>query len=115
VHGDAFPANVVLGAQDRICFVDWELAGAGLGLHDLAALTAGSWTDSEREAMLEAYATGLKDSRATWGSDVARLLLACRILVAVEMIGAMRDWEPPSHQYWDWPTELARLADDLGL
>jgi aminoglycoside phosphotransferase (APT) family kinase protein len=115
LHGDAFPANVVLGAQDRVCFVDWELAGTGPRLLDLAALTSGSWTEPEREGMLHAYSVGLKDSRATSHAGLGRNLLACRIVLAVEMIGAMRDWEPPSHQYWDWPQELARLANELAL
>jgi hypothetical protein len=46
---------------------------------------------------------------------MARQLKACQALVAVELIGAMRDWEPPSHQYWDWHRELAGLAGELGL
>jgi aminoglycoside phosphotransferase (APT) family kinase protein len=115
VHGDAFPANVVVGPQDRVCFVDWELAGKGPGLLDLAALTAGSWTESERDGMLNAYAAGVRDMRGHLPADLRRHLLACRILVAVEMIGAMRNWEPPSHQYWDWPRELGKLAAEFAL
>jgi aminoglycoside phosphotransferase (APT) family kinase protein len=115
LHGDAFPANVVLGAHDRVCFVDWELAGTGPSLLDLAALTSGSWTEPECEGMLNAYLVGLKDSRATPRTGLGRHLLACRILLAIEMIGAMRNWEPPSHQHWDWPQELARLANELAL
>jgi aminoglycoside phosphotransferase (APT) family kinase protein len=117
VHGDAFPANVVVGPQDRVCFVDWELAGMGPGLLDLAAFTAGSWTASEREGMNNGYEAGLRDSRAPSSSSagLTRRLLASRILVAVEMIGAMSSWEPPSHQLWDWPRELATLARELAL
>jgi hypothetical protein len=115
LHGDAFPANVLVGHAERICFVDWELAGRGPSLIDLAALTSGSWTASERELMLNAYAMGLKDVAPTMRRDFGHDFLLCRVLVAVEMVGALRRWEPPSHQRWDWARELSGLADVMGL
>ena len=39
----------------RICPVDWELAARGPGLLDLAALSAGRWSDDERDRLARAY------------------------------------------------------------
>lgn len=115
VHGDAFPANVIVGHDGRICFLDWELAGLGPGLVDLAAMTAGTWTAAERQGMVAAYAAGVTPSRPVAPSDLTRGFIASRILVAVEMLGAPSEWEPPSHQVWDWAGELSKLADEFGL
>lgn len=115
LHGDAFPANVLVGHSNRVCFVDWELAGTGPGLIDIAALTSGAWTDMDRERMVDAYASGLNGPYDRNRPKLKSDLVACRILVAVEMLGALRTWEPPSHQAWDWPAELASLADEFGL
>jgi len=115
MHGDAFPANVLVGEANRVCFVDWELAGFGPGLIDLAALTAGKWSDVERLRMVASYAQGLTDSGTVNTTGLIEHLLVCRILLAVEMMGALRDWQPPSHQVWDWPRELGSLLDQFGL
>ena len=45
IHGELYPSNVLVGERTgRICAVDWEMAGIGPLLLDLAALTSGAWT-----------------------------------------------------------------------
>ena len=46
VHGELYASNVLV-AEGRVCAVDWELAGVGPGVLDVAALTTG-WPDPER-------------------------------------------------------------------
>lgn len=77
VHGELFPSNVLLAAEGpRV--VDWETAGCGAGLLDLAALCAG-WDEDDAAAIAAAY-----------GGDLG-LLPAARLVVAVRWLG-----EPPA-------------------
>jgi thiamine kinase-like enzyme len=53
LDGEYYASNIVVAGQ-RVCPVDWELAGAGPGLLDLAALTTG-WSYADRAAIAAAY------------------------------------------------------------
>jgi thiamine kinase-like enzyme len=55
VHGEAFPSNVVLGPAGELALIDWETAGHGPGVLDLAALSAG-WPPAEAARIASAYA-----------------------------------------------------------
>jgi aminoglycoside phosphotransferase len=55
VHGEAFPSNVLLGPAGELALVDWETAGHGPGVLDLAALSAG-WPPAEAARIASAYA-----------------------------------------------------------
>jgi aminoglycoside phosphotransferase len=55
VHGEAFPSNVVLGPTGELALIDWETAGHGPGVLDLAALSAG-WPPAEAARIASAYA-----------------------------------------------------------
>ncbi|CAN5223975.1 hypothetical protein BH11PLA2_BH11PLA2_17680 [soil metagenome] len=57
LHGEFYASNVLV-TPERVCPVDWEMAAHGPGLTDVAALTAGEWSDFERDAMLLAYCEG---------------------------------------------------------
>lgn len=73
VHGELFPSNVLV--HDGVpCVVDWETAGQGPGLLDLAALCVG-WGPEEVARISSAY-----------GGDLA-LLPAARLVVAVRWLG----------------------------
>src|SRR5215831_17433952 len=57
IRGELYAVNVLGHAtvdRLRVCPVDWEPA-AGPALMDLAALTAGGWSDAERTALALAY------------------------------------------------------------
>src|SRR5262249_37474331 len=60
IHGEFYASNVLVresGGGLHVCPVDWERAGLGPGLLDLAALIAGKWTDEQKRALaLEYYA-----------------------------------------------------------
>src|SRR3954469_16662127 len=58
IHGDFYPSNILVetqGTNQRVCPVDWELAGIGPGLLDLAALVSGKWSEPERQQLACAY------------------------------------------------------------
>lgn len=77
IHGEAFASNFVVGDDGQTCLVDWETAGRGCGLTDLAALVAG-WDGATRRSIAAAY-----------GGDLTHLA-AARLVVAVRWLG-----EPP--------------------
>lgn len=98
------------GEGVRVAPVDWELAAAGSGLTDLAALVGG-WPRSDREALVAAYATepGVPPF-TTRDLDFARLQLA------IQWLGwAPPEWEPPEGQRHDWLAEAVQLAEELDL
>lgn len=74
VHGELFPSNVLLRDTGGPCVVDWETAGEGAGVLDLAALTLG-WPPAPAARIARAH-----------GGDLS-LLPAARLVVAVRWLG----------------------------
>jgi hypothetical protein len=102
VHGDFYPSNVLV-AGERVCPVDWELAGWGPSLLDLAALTSG-WPEDEQAAIAAAY-----------GDVSGEDLDCCRLHLAVRWLGWSEDWKPPPEHARDWRAEALALAERLPL
>ena len=97
IHGEAFPSNVLVTPQGDPCVVDWETAGYGCGLIDLAALTAG-WAPAAAWRIAAAY-----------GGDLAALP-AARLVVAVRGLGertAHEDAGGGQGKHTDWWAEAA--------
>lgn len=120
IHGEFYASNVIVHRAWnglRVCPVDWEMAAVGPGLMDLAALTAGRWSDAQRFAMAEAYRDELAEQGVPW-PDRNRFLEAltcCRIQIAVQWLG----WfgtraAPPEHSH-DWLQEAISLTRQLGV
>jgi aminoglycoside phosphotransferase (APT) family kinase protein len=102
VHGEFYPSNVLV-AGDRIAPVDWEMAGIGPGVLDLAALVAG-WGEEERRALRSAY------------GDVDEIALeAARLHVAFQWLGWSSRWTPPNEHAHDWLAEARDAALHLGM
>lgn len=114
IHGEFYASNVLVvgdGADPRVCPVDWELAAAGPGLVDLAALISGGWGDADREAIVSAYRAAI--GPATFS---ARQLDLARLHLAVQWLGwAEPSWKPPAEQRQDWLGEALILAERLEL
>ena len=120
IHGDFHASNVLVDGgpeQRQVCVLDWELAGIGPGLLDLAALTSGNWSDGERSRLNVAYLKGLAGSpNAMIAADVLPDALAvCRLQHAIQLLGWSDDWAPPPDQVRDWLTEAEHLVSALGL
>jgi thiamine kinase-like enzyme len=105
------------GTSARVCPVDWEMAAVGPGLMDMAALTAGKWSEEERTALLQAYRNGLaKFGSATCSlAELQRDLDFCRLHTAVQWLGWSPDWTPPAEHTHDWLAEAVQLAETLGV
>lgn len=120
LHGDYFPSNLLVvagGGAPRICPVDWELIALGPGPVDVAALTAGGWTESEKEDLARCYYEEMVRSGAPiepYGV-FTRSLALCRLHLAVQWLGWSTDWTPPSEERQDWLQEALHVADALGL
>ena len=83
IHGEFYPSNVLVDQRGTSCSIhplDWEMAGAGSPLLDLAALLSGRWARDDRENMQQAYCDGATEGRACFATPDAfrRRLTACR-------------------------------------
>jgi aminoglycoside phosphotransferase (APT) family kinase protein len=112
IHGEFTPSNVMVsrrGGVFRIRPVDWETAGLGPGVLDLAALTAG-WEDEQRSRIVAAYQQEQGVGPATEEQlDLARLVLAA------QWSGWTKRWVPPSEHSHDWRHEVCVLVERLRL
>jgi hypothetical protein len=120
IHGEYYASNIVvqlLASGIRVCPIDWEMVGLGPGLMDLAALTAGSWSDAARLALTEAY----RDGVANLGGHLQPVdefqvaLDCCRLQLALQWLGWSAAWQPPPAHAQDWLAEALAVAARLGL
>lgn len=114
IHGDFNASNVLVsgaGEAVRVAPVDWELAAAGPGLLDLAALISGDWSEAEREQMTDAYAAVAGLPRFS-----PRQLDFARLALAVQWLGwAPPEWVAPEAQRHDWLADATALAQRLEI
>lgn len=120
VHGEFFASNVLVetaGGNLRVRPLDWERAGIGPALLDLAALTAGTWTDDERTELAVRYHAELDPASERWlPRDVfTRGLDCCRMGIAMQHIGWAKRWTPPATHAQDWFGEALHAAERIGL
>jgi hypothetical protein len=114
IHGEFYPSNILIQERDRqlrVCPVDWELAAMAPGLIDLAALTAGRWSEEERAALCGAYAEAAGQPK----DDMFAALEWCRLFLAIQWLGWSSGWIPPREHAQDWLGEAGRLVETLGL
>lgn len=118
IHGEFYASNVLVQETAngiRVCPVDWEMAGLGPGLIDLAALTAGKWTDLEREALALAYRAAMpsESTRQLPPEAFLSALDACHLHLAMQWLGWSPTWSPPSVHAQDWLGTVLRLGERL--
>jgi Phosphotransferase enzyme family len=120
LHGEFYASNVLIQKAEqglRVCAIDWEMAAAGPGLLDLAALISGKWSEEEKQHLALSYYTELEEA------GVAKLPLDeffnaldyCRLQLAVQWLGWSTGWTPPPEHLHDWLSEASFLAEKLGL
>lgn len=115
VHGELFPSNVMVcgrGRDARVAVLDWEMAGVGTGLLDVAALVEG-WPAHQRLALVRAYRTEIDDPRTE--AEFLVDLDACRLHLCLRWSGWARQWTPPAEHGRDWVALAVELARGLGL
>ena len=117
IHGEFYASNILVagrGPARRVCAVDWEMAAVGPGLMDLAALTAGSWSEEERGALAMAYLDA--GGGGAW-SDPEPFLAAldlCRLHLAMQWLGWSPHWTPPREHAHDWLAEAVAVMERVG-
>lgn len=112
VHGEFYASNVlVCGAGFRV--IDWEAAGQGPGLLDLAALISGDWNADDREAIVRAYYSAWQAGGGSGSLHDLHATLACaRVQIALQWLGWSSTWRPPAEHAQDWLGEaLAAVAE----
>jgi Ser/Thr protein kinase RdoA (MazF antagonist) len=116
VHGDFHPANVLVGAGGRICTVDWELAGWGPSLLDLASFTSGRWPRTHRRALARSYRRAVPDARR-WPDErsFVQALDCCQLHLALQWLGWSADWAPEERRTTDWLAVALACAERLGI
>jgi Ser/Thr protein kinase RdoA (MazF antagonist) len=112
LHGEFYPANVLV-AEGRIRPVDWETAGTGPALIDLAALTSGAWERVARARIEAAYRAALPAARRPSARELGGALVHARLLVALQWLGWEPGFRPPGEHAHDWRAEARRLAAQL--
>jgi Ser/Thr protein kinase RdoA (MazF antagonist) len=120
VHGDLNVSNVLItrgSAGTRVRIIDWETAGVGPGLLDLASLISGTLPDRHRAAMVAAFRSNLGASGlgALSADEFDEALRWCRLALAVRWLGWSPGWSPPQAHAHDWRSEAFALARQLGL
>lgn len=82
IHGELYPKNILIN-ELGIVVTDWESAGVGPGVIDLAVLTQGSWDPDLVEESEEAYWRARGDRISTVSR---RYLAAARIFAAGQLL-----------------------------
>ena len=117
LHGEFYASNVLVGqgpAGRRVCPVDWEMAGVGPALLDLAALCTG-WDEEDARAIANGYRLTFDDA-AAWRGDEKEFLMmlrACQLCLAVQWLGWAPHWTAPQEHARDWLVEATRLTEEL--
>ena len=123
IHGDFHPANILVsggGSGVRVCPVDWELAGRGPLLLDLAALTSGDWPKVERAAVVDTYLEACGPLSAEVASPpseraLGEMLDLCALHLAMQWLGWGPGWTPESRRNTDWMQVATDCATRLGV
>jgi aminoglycoside phosphotransferase (APT) family kinase protein len=118
VHGELYPSNVLVVVAEGsvgVYPVDWEMAGIGPGLVDVAALVGG-WDAPERERLEAAYLQGLTDAGGLrpGKEDLKAGVSSCRLYLALQWLGWARGWQPPREHAHDWLGEALLASRELG-
>jgi aminoglycoside phosphotransferase (APT) family kinase protein len=108
VHNDLAPKNVIADTSvspARTCIVDWEMAGVGCGLIDLAHLTYGL-PPGEAERMFDFYEEELTGTGLIPSDDEAeRLLAACQLHGTLYRLAHADAWRLPLERVEEWIAE----------
>ncbi len=106
VHGDLYPANLIVAGASVTAVVDWEMAGRGDRWLDLACLVAGDLPDALRDAAVGGYTEVTGDDAPRAEAALAR----AQLLVCLQWLGwaSPTEWRPPRAQRRRWADDARR-------
>jgi hypothetical protein len=108
VHNDLAPKNVIAdtsASPDRTCIVDWEMAGVGCGLMDLAHLTYGL-SASEAQRMFDLYSEELAGTGLMPPDEEGkRLFASCLLHGTLYRLAHADVWRLPLERVEEWIAE----------
>ena len=119
LHGDFYPSNVMVQRNKkelRICAVDWEMAAAGPGIMDLAALVSGEWTELQEAELILTYMntispeSGIILDKERFFEDVA----CGQLHVAMQWLGWSENWSPPEEHKQNWLQTALGIINRFG-
>lgn len=118
VHGELYASNVLVAGEGpdlAVWPVDWEMAGLGPPLLDLAALTSG-WEPADQARLVGAYVNELGPAPWRWDDhELGVLLDCCRLHYALQWLGWSTEWSAPAEHARDWVAEALECGERLGL
>jgi hypothetical protein len=116
VHNDLAPKNVIADTSmspDRTCIVDWEMAGVGCGLMDLAHLTYGL-PPREAERMFDLYREELTGTGLMPSDDEGkRLLASCQLHGTLYRLAHADVWRLPLERVGEWIADSEELNREV--
>jgi Ser/Thr protein kinase RdoA (MazF antagonist) len=115
IHGEFYSSNILVQSSPcsfRISPVDWEMAGVGPRLLDVAALAAGKWNSNQRLRIAEAYFASCPPHSRLPKGDV-RAFDCCQLELALQWLGWSGNWSPPEEHEHDWLAEACELFERL--
>jgi hypothetical protein len=114
IHGESLSSNILVRRDGRCVMIDWEMAAAGPGLWDLAALVAG-WDEPTVQQMADAYRRRIIELGAVVSppGTFSAALDACRLQQCVQWLGWSEGRVPRAEQRHDWLVGAVALADRL--
>jgi hypothetical protein len=120
IHGEFYASNILVeqrAALPRVCPIDWETAGIGPGLVDLAALSMGKWSKEQQRRLASAYHSELCQIGGGPQNfdEFLQCLKFCRLHLAVQWLGWSPAWSPPAEHAQDWLAEALQTAEELHL
>ena len=118
IHGEFYPANVLVGAtagDADVYPVDWEMTSIGPPIIDLAALTSGAWPEPDRRAVIAAYVAGSGSRVDAILDEVMESVEYARIHLAVQWLGWFGRRQAPAEHAHDWLADATERAEALNL
>jgi aminoglycoside phosphotransferase (APT) family kinase protein len=111
VHGSFRPRNVLVTADERICAIDWELAGWGSPLYDLAFLSDGF--DAVNSSALRSAWRHEFEQRglaAPPDDEIARIVECLRLHKIFKALSECATWKEPHRVVEKYLDQAERLA-----
>jgi aminoglycoside phosphotransferase (APT) family kinase protein len=112
LHGEAYPSNIFVRRDGRVCGIDWEMAGVGPCGLDVAALVTG-WVPEVRARMIDTYQQSVMSTAVPDRIMLDAGVRAASIVHCVQWLGWAEGWTPPEDHARDWLADAHHHLSEL--